>query len=401
MKELIPRIKYDSRILPYIGKPVIKVLVGQRRSGKSYLLQQIVRHLEKTSGGPTIFIDKEDEAYRHITDADTLIQYIKEHTSRKTDTKTAIFIDEIQEISDFEDAIRSFAAKPLYDIYITGSNSEMLSGELSSRLTGRYIEIPVHSLDFNEFCLFHQRKLDDDALQLFLKYGGMPFLRHLDLVEDQAFEYLRSVTTNIVYRDIITRYNIRNVNFLDRLLHFLSGNIGSIVKAKTIADFLKSQQIRISVNTVLDYLEYLAASHLAIPVSRIDLRGKRTFEVGEKYYFQDIGIRNALCGYRLADIGQIMENVVWHHLVSHGYEVFTGDQSGREIDFVAVKNNERVYIQVAYLLANESTINREFGNLQAIKDNYRKMVVSMDPVSGGSFEGIEQVRLLDFLRGFV
>ncbi len=206
----------------------------------------------------------------------------------------------------------------------------MLSGELSSRLTGRFVEIPVFGLDFNEFCTFHNKEQNSESMKL----------------------------------------------------------------------FLKSQKVIISVNTVLDYLGYLAASHLAMPVKRLDIRGKKTFEVGEKYYFQDTVIRNALFGYRISDIGQIMENVVWHHLVSHRYEVFTGDQGGWEIDFVAIRNNERIYIQVAYLLASESTIARESGNLLEIRDNYRKIVVSMDDFAGGSQEGIEHVRLIDFLKKF-
>lgn len=399
MKKTIHREKYHKRILPFAGKPVIKAITGQRRVGKSSLLHQVMVQIAEKPDQSVIWIDKEEEAFRSIVDADSLISHIKEHSLPNQD-KTTIIIDEIQEIADFETAIRSFAAKEQYDIYITGSNSDMLSGELSSRLTGRFVEVPVYGLDFNEFCTFHDKEQNAESLKQFLKFGGMPFLRHLELVDEQAFEYLQSVAMNVVYKDIIARYNIRNVAFLDRLLYFLARNVGSMVKAKNISDFLKSQKVSNSVNTVLDYLEYLSTSHLVMPVKRLDIRGKKTFEVGEKYYFQDTGIRNALSGYRISDIGQIMENVVWHHLVSHGYEVFTGDRAGREIDFVAIRNNERIYIQVAYLLANESTVAREFGNLLAIRDNYRKMVVSMDDFAGGSHEGIEHVRLIDFLKMF-
>ncbi len=399
MKKVIHREKYHKRILPFAGKPVIKAITGQRRVGKSSFLHQVMGQIAKKPDQSVIWIDKEDEAFRSIADAGSLISHIKEHSLPNQD-KTTIIIDEIQEIADFETAIRSFAAKEKYDIYITGSNSDMLSGELSSRLTGRFVEVPVYGLDFNEFCTFHDKEQNAESLKQFLIFGGMPFLRHLELVDEQAFEYLQSVAMNVVYKDIIARYNIRNVAFLDRLLYFLAGNVGSMVKAKKISDFLKFQQVSISVNTVLDYLKYLSASHLVMPVKRLDIRGKKTFEVGEKYYFQDTGIRNALSGYRISDIGQIMENVVWHHLVSHGYEVFTGDRAGWEIDFVAIRNNERIYIQVAYLLANESTVAREFGNLLAIRDNYRKMVVSMDDFAGGSHEGIEHVRLIDFLKMF-
>ena len=398
MKKMIERPKYFERIRPFIDKPVIKVLTGQRRVGKSYLLKQIAGHVEKNPGANVIFVDKEDEAFRHIIDADTLIRYINQATAGKEGQKHYVLIDEVQEIAHFEDAIRSFATKDGFDLYITGSNSEMLSGELSSRLSGRYIAVQIFSLDFEEFCIFHRLGTDAKSLGDFLKYGGMPFLRHLPLAEAESFEYLRTVMSNIVYRDIVARYQIRNLNFLDRLLYYIADNIGSVVKAKRIADYLKSQQISISVNTVLDYMQFLCSSHIVIPVRRIDLRGKKTFEVGEKYYFQDTGIRNALTGYRLPDIGRLMENAVHHHLISHAYEVFTGDWQDREIDFVATKNGERIYIQVAYLLANEETIAREFGNLLEIKDNYRKIVVSMDVFQGHTFKGIEHFHLLDFFR---
>lgn len=398
MKKLINRDKYFDRVLPFINKPIIKVIVGQRRVGKSYLLKQITDYLSKDPGVNIILIDKEDDSFSQITDAASLSIFIKNSIKGLPEGKKYILIDEIQEIANFENAIRSFASKDDFDLYITGSNSEMLSGELSSRLSGRYIEIPIYSLDFNEFCNFHGLEADNKTLDLFLRFGGMPFLRHLELNENQAFEYLKTVTSNIIYRDIIARYNIRNVNFLDRLVAFLAGNIGSKVKAKRISDYLKSQKINISVNTVLDYLSYLIASHIIIPVKRVDLRGKKTFEVAEKYYFQDIGIRNSIAGFRITDIGQLMENAVFQHLKSNGFDVLTGDWSDKEIDFVATKNNETIYIQVTYQLNLESTIQREFGNLLAIKDNYRKIVISMDAITGNTFQGIEHHHLLDFLQ---
>jgi predicted AAA+ superfamily ATPase len=397
MKDFAERPKYFERIKPFIGKPIIKVLTGQRRVGKSYLLRQIARYAEEQLGGNIVWVDKEDEAFRHIVDADSLIAHIKQATDGKEGKMHFVLIDEIQEIADFEIAVRSFAAKKGFDLYITGSNSEMLSSELSSRLSGRYIDLQVYSLDFEEFCLFHQLPPDANSLNLFLKYGGMPFLKHLSLTDNQAYEYLNIVLSNIIHRDIVARYQIRNVNFLDRLVYFLADNIGSMVKAKRIADYLKSQRISISVNTVLDYLEHLSASHIVLPVKRMDLRRKKTFEVGEKYYFQDTGIRNALTGCRLPDIGALMENTVHHHLVSNGYEVFTGDWQDKEIDFVAQKDGERIYVQVAYLLAQEDTIAREFGNLLEIKDNFRKIVVSMDPFQGHSYQGVEHFSLLKFL----
>lgn len=398
MKSLINRDKYFERILPFIDKPIIKVIVGQRRVGKSYLLRQISEYISKELNGSIILIDKEDDAFASITDAPTLSAFIKNSAAGLPEGKKYILIDEIQEIENFENSIRSFAGKDDFDIYITGSNSEMLSGELSSRLSGRYVEIPIYSLDFKEFCRFHQLKPDSNTLQKFLRFGGMPFLRYLELNENQAFEYLKTVTSNIIYRDIIARYKIRNVNFLDRLVAFLASNIGSKVNAKRISDYLKSQKISISVNTVLDYMSFLINSHIIIPVKRIDLKGKKIFEVAEKYYFQDIGIRNSISGFKTSDMGKLMENAVFHHLKSNNYEVITGDWSDIEIDFVASKNNEIIYIQVTYLLSSDSTVQREFGNLLAINDNFRKMVISMDAVHGNSYQGIEHHHLLEFLQ---
>ncbi len=401
MKEVLVRSKYDLRIRPFIGKSLIKVLIGQRRVGKSYLLKQVQAEIAaKTDSSNIILVDKESEDFRQIVSDIDLSAYITSEAVTEDGVMNYVFIDEVQEIKDFENSIRSFAAQPNYDIYITGSNSEILSGELATRLSGRYIEIQVYSLDFNEFVEFHNLVSNQESLNLYLKYGGMPFLRNLELTDELVFEYLKNVFTSILYRDILTRYNIRNVNFLDRLIRFTADNIGSILKAKNINDYLKSQKVNISVNTVMDYLTYLVNSQVLVPVKRIDLKGKRNFEIGEKYYFQDLGLRNGLSGFRISDIGKLIENCVFNHLISHGYVVFTGDWQKLEIDFVAEKNNERVYIQVAYLLTEQSTIDREFGNLALIRDNYRKMVVSMDAQLTNTVNGIEHWNLLRFLQEF-
>lgn len=400
MKDYIGRSKYNARIQPFIGKALTKVLIGQRRVGKSYLLRQVRDEISQMGNCNFIVIDKENEEFSHIGTSANLSTYIKTKAVMEDGVTNYVFVDEIQEIVDFENSIRSFAAQPNFDVYITGSNSEILSGELATRLSGRYIQIPVFSLDFQEFTLFHSLDKNTESLNLFLKYGGMPFLRNLALTDELVFEYLKNVFNSILYRDIVTRYNIRNVNFLDRLIRFTADNIGSMLNAKKISDYLKSQQIKISVNSVLDYLSYLVNAQVIVPVKRMDLRGKRTFEIGEKYYFQDLGMRNALSGYRISDMGKLMENCVFLHLISHGYKVFTGDWQQREIDFVAEKNNERVYIQVAYLLTEQSTVDREFGNLNLITDHYKKIVVSMDAQSSNTLNGVEHWSLLRFLSHF-
>jgi uncharacterized protein len=400
MKNLINRPKYYFRIRPFMGKPLIKVLIGQRRVGKSYLLRQLQEEISNSAAHHCIAIDKENDDFAHIATAADLSAYVKANTMTTADVMNVLMVDEVQEITDFENSIRHFAAQPNFDVYLTGSNSALFSSELSTRLGGRYIEIPVYSLDYKEFLTFHGLEQHSDSLNMFLKYGGMPFLRHLQLQDNLIFEYLKNVFDSILYRDLITRHNIRNVNFLDRLIHFVADNIGSILNASKISSYLKSQRIQISVNTVLDYLSHLASSQIIVPVKRIDLKGKRTFEVGEKYYFQDLGIRNALAGYRITDMGKIMENCVFHHLLSHGYKVFTGDWQQKEIDFVAEKNNERTYIQVASQLTEQATIEREFGNLNLIQDHYQKIVVSMDASEGNTFNGIQHWSLRRFLEEF-
>lgn len=393
----IPRPMYFDKVKPFIGKSLIKVFTGQRRVGKSFLMYQVMNEMDDDVN--IIYIDKEDYAFDSIKDYRNLIEYIE---SNRRGTKNAIFIDEIQDIEDFEKALRSLYKQPDMDIYITGSNAKMLSGELATYLSGRYIEVQVHSLSYKEYLTFN--KIDDpDAISFnnYLKYGGLPNLIHLDFEDNVLFDYLRNISETIIYRDIIRRNNIRNVAFLEKLMRYLADNLGSLVSAKKIADFLKSQRVSISPNSVLDYLKYLNDSFVAQKVQRQDIEGKKIFEIGEKYYFEDLGIRNALVGYRINDIQKLLENVVYKHLKICGYEVRTGVDGNKEIDFIAIKNNEKIYIQVCYLLESEKTMEREFGNLLKVQDQYPKYVLSMsDFESKNTYQGIIHKRVPDFLLSF-
>lgn len=393
----IPRPMYFDKVKPFIGKSLIKVFTGQRRVGKSFLMYQVMNEMDDDVN--IIYIDKEDYAFDSIKDYRNLIEYIE---SNRRGTKNAIFIDEIQDIEDFEKALRSLYKQPDMDIYITGSNAKMLSGELATYLSGRYIEVQVHSLSYKEYLTFN--KIDDpDAISFnnYLKYGGLPNLIHLDFEDNVLFDYLRNISETIIYRDIIRRNNIRNVAFLEKLMRYLADNLGSLVSAKKIADFLKSQRVSISPNSVLDYLKYLNDSFVAQKVQRQDIEGKKIFEIGEKYYFEDLGIRNALVGYRINDIQKLLENVVYKHLKICGYEVRTGVDGNKEIDFIAIKNNEKIYIQVCYLLESEKTMEREFGNLLKVQDQYPKYVLSMsDFESKNTYQGIIHKRISDFLLSF-
>ncbi len=399
MTDILNRDAYLSRVKPYIDKDIIKVFTGQRRVGKSYLMLQVMRFIEcSSSSSHIIYINKEDYRLDKLRDADDLYQYIQENRSETE--KNYIFIDEIQEIVGFEKVLRDFNARSDYDIYCTGSNSNMLSGELATHLSGRYIEINIHSLSFVEFMQFHQLDKSNATLHKFLKYGGLPYLIHLKLEDEIVFGYLQSIFNSIILKDVVSRHNIRNVNFLERLVKFLADNTGQILSARRISDYLKSQQVKLSINSVLNYLSFLSESYFIRPANRYDVVGKKVFEVQEKYYFEDLGLRHTLIGFRQVDIGKILENVVFNHLEFAGYTVRVGKLGDREIDFVAVKGNDTVYVQVCYLLTDQKVVDREFGNLLAIKDNYRKIVVSMDEFAAGDVEGVEHQHVLDFLTNF-
>ncbi len=394
--EYIERPLYMDRVMQYVRKDIIKVFVGQRRVGKSYLLFQMMDRISALDpDGDLIYINKELYEFSEIRTAGDLMDYIA--ARRRTGHTLSLFIDELQDIDGFETALRSLQAEGNADIYVTGSNAKMLSGELATYLSGRYVEIKVYGLTYNEFLTFHGAKPGHSSLENYLKFGGLPYLKHLPMDETVVFDYLRNVVDAILLKDIVSRYDIRNVSFLQRLTRFLADNVGSLVTARKISEYLKSQKITLSHNMVINYLIYLSNALLVLPARRFDIVGKKVFEIGEKYYFEDLGIRHALIGYRSTDINKILENVVFMHLKAAGWDVTVGQLGGKEVDFVCEKGGERLYIQVAYLIPDETVRNREFGNLLAIPDNFPKKVVSMDAVAGGTHLGIEHVSLANFL----
>jgi predicted AAA+ superfamily ATPase len=393
---LIERNTYINRIKPFIGKQIIKALTGQRRVGKSYLLFQLIAHIKKTEENPSIiYINLEDLDFAHLLTAKDLNDYILERIS--SNGKTYVFIDEIQEIEDFEKALRSLVLKENIDLYCTGSNANLLSGELATVLSGRFIEIKIYSLSYSEFLTFHKQKDNEKTLDTYIRWGGLPYLIQLPKNEAVIFEYLKNIYTTIIYRDIVQRFSVRNLRFLEQLVRFLADNTGSLFSAKKISDFLKSQRINIAPNQVQIYLQHLENAFIVHKVERYDIVGKRLFEIGEKYYFENLGIRNAIWGYRIEDRAKIIENVVYNHLTYKGYSVNVGIISTGEIDFVCEKEGEKLYIQVALTLNEAQTINREFGNLLKIKDNYPKIVVTLDDFKGNTFEGVQHQTLRSFL----
>lgn len=393
---IIPRPIYLDRIRPYIGKNVIKVLTGQRRVGKSYILKAIAEELRCAGGDLNIIeINLEDFAFSHITDAAALHAEIIGRL--REGGRNYIFIDEVQEVADFDKVIRSLILDPNNDVYITGSNSRMLSSEIASRLAGRSMIFHVHPLTYGEFLEFHGQADSDEAMDSYLRYGGMPYL--VNLPDRRTWgEYLSSVTDAVVFRDVVSRNALRNTDFLQRLLMFLADNTGQIFTAKRIVDFLKSQRVASNVSSVQAYVEYLKDAYIVSRCRRWDIEGKRLFEIGEKIYFEDLGIRNAIIGYRPNDIGRLMENAVYNRLLASGYEVEVGVlQKDKEIDFVARRENEYRYVQVALTVADDETASREFGNLSKIPDNYRKTVVTLRESAPNTYRGIELMSLRNFL----
>jgi predicted AAA+ superfamily ATPase len=394
--QIIPRDAYVERIKPFIKKGLIKVLSGQRRVGKSYLLFQLIHVVQSQDPtGNIIYINKEDLQFDTIRNAASLNEYILSRS--KQDVTNYIFIDEIQDIAEFEKALRSLLLDQNNDLYITGSNANLLSGELATYLSGRYIEFKVYSLSYTEFLHFHRLEDSDLSLESYIKFGGLPYLIHLQLTET-AFEYLNSIYNTIVYRDVVSRYNLRNNQFLEKLIEFLADNIGSLFSAKRISDFLKSQHTNIPANQIQQYCGHLANAFIVHEVNRYDIVGRRIFEIGSKFYFENTGIRNVITGYQLKDRGKLLENIVYNQLLYLGYDVKVGSLHALEIDFVCERDNERLYIQVALRLDGQETIDREFGNLLAIADNYPKIVVSEDQFDGNTYKGIRHMRIRDFLK---
>lgn len=386
---------YIDRVKPFVGQNIIKIFTGQRRVGKSYLLFQIIQLLQESEDAFILYINKEDLAFSSIKNAQNLHDYVLENKAKTG--KTYVFIDEIQDIENFAAALRSLLLHDDLDLYCTGSNANMLSGDIAGHLSGRFIEIVVYSLSYPEFLSFHQLTTSAISIEHYLKYGGLPYLRNLTLQDDVVFEYLKNIYATIVYRDIINRYAVRNVPFLEQLVLFLAGNTGSIFSAKKISDFLKSQQINMAPNQVQTYVHYLVNAFLVHKVVRYDMIGKRIFEIGDKYYFENLGIRNGIWGYRVEDRGKIMGNAVYNHLLFKGYTVMVGKLNQNEIDFIAEKQGEKLYFQVALTINDTKTLEREFGNLSIIPDNYPKTVITYDAFLGNTYAGIHTISLEKFL----
>lgn len=397
--EILVRQHYLDRIEKYLGKDTIIVLTGQRRVGKSYTLRMVRDFKSKDENNNIIYVDKEKKAFDYIKTYQDLNTYIDEHY--KSGKMNYILVDEIQEISEFERSVRSYATEPDAEVIVTGSNAKMLSKELSTMIGGRYKEIYVQSLSYKEFLQFHNLQDSDEALIKYIQFGGLPGLVKTGLDEDDAIEYQKDVINTALLKDVIIRNKIRNTSFLENLTVFIADNIGKIISASSISKYMKSQGTKVSPDTIIDYTQYLEDAYIIHKVNRYDIHGKRLFESNDKFYFEDHGLRNAQTGgTREGDIEKIIENIIYQHLINMGYNVTVGQLQAGEIDFVCTKNagSKRIYIQASYVIMDEITRQREFGNLRNIKDNYPKYVVSMTPlVAHNDDKGITHMHLRNFL----
>ena len=394
----IIRQSYIDKIEKYLGKEIIIVLVGQRRVGKSCMMKMIRDRKKADDCNNIIFIDKEKREFDSIQTYLDLNDYIGEHFL--SDKHNYILIDEIQDIKEFERSIRSYRTEPNTDIIITGSNARMLSNELSTLIGGRYKEIHIQSLSYNEFLEFHQLSDNDEALALYILYGGLPGLAKIGLEEDDAREYQMDIYHTALLKDVIMRNQIRNVPFLENLVRFLADNTGKLISANSISKYMKSQGESIASAAIINYISFLCEAYILHKVNRYDIHGKRIFETNDKFYFEDNGIRNAIAGgTREGDIEKVIENIIYQNLIRLGYQVYVGQLQAGKIDFVCTKpGGERIYVQASYIIADDATREREFGNLRSIKDNYPKYVISMTPLlTQNDNDGITHLHLRKFL----
>jgi predicted AAA+ superfamily ATPase len=378
-----------EQIRPFIGKDVVKVITGIRRCGKSVLLELLRAEIGEPEH--SLFFNFESKKNEVFTDANILYEYVIERVGDSKD-KWFLFFDEIQEVTDWEKVINSFRVDFDADIYITGSNARLLSGELATLIAGRYVQFTVYPLSYKEFRLLNEGKGFTD----YLKLGGMPFISNIMGNEEAVHQYLEDLYSSVVLKDVVKRHNIRDVDLLERIIMYVLANIGQPFSATSIAKFFKNEQRKVSTDTVLNYLKACEEAYLFYKIKRQDIKGKKVLEVAEKYYIADHGIREAVYGKNVEDIGQVLENLVCLELLRRGYEVSVGTLDSQEIDFIGVKKNERVYIQVAYLLADKTTQEREFGNLLKIADNFPKYVFSMDSLDMGQ-KGIKHINIEKFL----
>ena len=402
LKKMINRPYYLDQLLTFLDRPVIKILTGIRRSGKSTLLQLLRNALiEKGIKDDCILlVNLESFLHMDLTTDRALYQKVQEFAQGKP--KIYVLLDEIQEVDHWEKAVNAIQVDFEVDLYLTGSNSNLLSSELATFLAGRYVEIPVYPLNFLESIDFASKRGAEhlplrDAFFRFLYLGGFPIVHGYDYPKEAAWKLIADIYASALLRDTVQRHKIRDVELLERVVKFVFDNVGSLFSAKRVADFFKSQQRRIDLNTVYTYLNALESAFLIYRVPRFDVKGRELLKTNEKYFIGDHAMSYALFGQRDRLISGLLENIVFLDLKSKGFKVYTGKVGDKEVDFVAERGADRIYIQVAYKVDVPSTLEREYASLLEIKDNYPKFLLTLDGDFRDNFQGIEALPVYEFL----
>jgi hypothetical protein len=392
-----------AQVRNFIDKPFIKVVTGLRRSGKSAILALLIEELVEKGVAESniIYLNFESFEFSDIDSSVKLYEFIKHRI--KKDERYYVLLDEIQEVKAWEKAVNSFLVDFNVDIYITGSNSHLLSSELATYIAGRYVEIQISTLSFAEYLLFKQERIPEEALSLymhfegFLRMGGFPVLHTGDYTYETAYKVVYDIYSSAILRDTVQRYKIRDLELLERVVKYVFDNVGSLFSAKNVADYFKNQFRKIDLNTVHNYLNALEGAFIVHRISRYDIKGKEILKTQEKYFVGDQALLYSVMGFKDRMLSGVLENIVMLELKRRGYRVYVGKLNGTEVDFVAVKNGERVYVQVAYKMTEPSTIEREFKPLLQIRDNFPKYIVTMDELWKDNIDGIKHMHIADFL----
>lgn len=401
--KIIERPIYTEKIIRQLNRGMMLVLVGQRRVGKRFLLKSIDNWLSvNRPNANVVFIDKDFDSYNFIKASSDLYAYAAERLP--VGAENYLLIDEVQDIENFEVALRSLYAEDRCQIIVTGSNANLFSSEIATKFSGRYIEVPVRSLSYEEFLWFHRLNDSHESLVKYLQFGGMPGIANYQLDEVPEIKaYLQGIYNTIVLKDIVARDQIRNFRFLENLITFLADNAGQFVSVNSIVKYMKSQGSTVSNDVATKYIRAVCDALIIDRVKRYDIHGKKVFELIDKYYFIDHGLRNYIANEMpevYGSIEKIIENVVRNHLLIQGFETYVGVLPAGEVDFVAKRGLETIYFQVANKLSGNQTIEREFGNLKAIKDDFPKYVVTMEDIVGPvkAYPGINHIHLREFLK---
>lgn len=400
---MITREEYMKQIIPFIDKPFIKVITGIRRCGKSVVMRLLEEELLRRGVMPThiIYMNFESFEWIDIDDAPKLYAHIQTQIQGKE--RYYILLDEVQEVKEWERAINSFLVDWDVDVYVTGSNSKMLSSELSTYLAGRYVDFHIMTLSFKEYLQFHHLSTDEEKTNLpeefrrYLRSGGFPAIHTADYTYDAIYKIVYDIYSSVILRDTVQRNNIRNIELLDRIVKFIFDNIGNKLNAQNIADYFKSQQRKVDLNTVYNYLNALENAFIIHKVPRYDIKGKEILQTNEKYFVSDLSLIYSVMGYKDRMIAGMLENLVYLQLKRSGYEVYVGKQDDKEIDFIALRREEKLYVQVTYQLSSQATVERAYAPLLTIKDNYPKYVVSMDDFWKDDIEGVQHKHISTFL----